>query len=139
MKDRGETYVEIFFRALGQAMAMQSRDPGRSSDLDMLAALFAKDRALRLKRAMAEQFESMGGMALGLDGPEGSTIITERNKRAMSVLSKQIERGHKRIGIFFGAAHMPDMQRRLTEQFAMEQSGQRWIPAWDLSPAATKR
>jgi hypothetical protein len=81
----------------------------------------------------------MGGTALGLDNEEGSTIITERNKRALDVLSKQIDQGHKRIGIFFGAAHMPDMQRRLRNRFGMQRSSERWVAAWDLASPQDNR
>ena len=133
MKDRGESFLQLYFRAVGQAMAMQSHDPSRSSDIKLLTALLARDRSLRLKRVLAEQFETMGGMTLGLDGPEGSTILTERNKTALSVLAEQIKAGHTRIGIFYGAAHIPDMQRRLTSDFDLRKTKVRWIEAWDLT------
>lgn len=133
MRDRGESLTQMFFRAYGQALASQSGDASPANELRMLTALFAPDRPLRLKRLLAEQFESMGTLALGLDGPEGSTILTQRNKRALSVLAKQIELGHVRIGIFYGAAHMPDMQRRLVRDFRLRRSGLRWVTAWDLT------
>jgi hypothetical protein len=100
----------------------------------MLSALLAKDRPLRLKRIMAEQFAGMGGLTLGLDGPEGSAILTERNKKAVSVLGQQIERGRRRIGIFYGAAHMPDIGRRLESEFGLHRSATRWVTAWNLMP-----
>jgi hypothetical protein len=99
----------------------------------LLTALLARDRPLRLKRVLAEQFETMGGMTLGLDGPEGSTILTERNKRALRVLGEQIGAGHDRIGIFYGAAHLPDMQRRLVKEYGLRKTSVRWIEAWDLT------
>ena len=104
MRDRGESLLQIYFRAMGQAMAAQSQDPAQAGDVRMLAALFARDRALRLKQIMAEQFEAMGGLTLGLDGPEGSAILTERNKRALVVLASRSS-----VGIagsaFFMARH----------------------------------
>jgi hypothetical protein len=136
MKDRDESFLQLYFRAVGQAMAMQSADPTRGSDVKLLTAFLARDRSVRLKRVLAEQFEMMGGMTLGLDGPEGSTILTERNKKALSVLAKQLQAGHARIGIFYGAAHMPDMQRRLISDFDLEKKEVRWIEAWDLTGGA---
>ncbi len=132
MRDRHESYMQLFFRMMGQAMAAESADPTRSSDVRLLAALLARDRALELKRAMAEQFAQLGGSLPGLDD---STIIAERNKRALAVLKDEINEGHKRIGIFYGAAHMPEMERRLVREFDAERLDESWLTAWNLSPA----
>ena len=133
MKVRGESFTQLFLRMMGQAMAIQSRDPGRSSDIQLLAALLSRDRALRLKRIMAEQFEQLGGSMLVMDD---TTIITQRNKRAVSVLLQQINKGKKRIGIFYGAAHMPDMETRIVNECNLRKSRERWFTAWDLTRAA---
>jgi hypothetical protein len=135
MKARGESFLQLYFRAVGQAMAMQSHDAAAASDIQLLTALLARDRSLRLKRVLAEQFETMGGMTLGLDGPEGSTILTERNKKALEILAEQIGAGRRKIGIFYGAAHLPDMQRRLVGDFQLQKDKVRWIKAWDLTGA----
>ena len=72
---------------------------------------------------MAGQFEDMEAATAVLDGPEGSTIVTERNKAALRVLKQQLEAGHARIAIFYGAAHLADMQERLAADFQMKRSG----------------
>ncbi|MBI2480220.1 MAG: hypothetical protein HYV60_16790, partial [Planctomycetia bacterium] len=61
MDQRGESMMQMFLRMFGQSIAMQSRDPARNDDAQLLAALFAKPevRSLQLKRVMAEQFEDM--------------------------------------------------------------------------------
>ena len=135
MDRRGESMLQIFLRMFGQSIAMQSRDPSRNSDAQLLSALFAKPerRALHLKRIMAEQFEDMEAAMAVLDGPEGSTILTERNKAALRVLKEQLEAGHARIAIFYGAAHLPDMEERLAADFQLKRSGTKWLTAWDLS------
>jgi hypothetical protein len=132
MKDRGESFLQIFFRMMGQAMAQQNRDPSGSSDMRILFALFAKDRELRLKRIMAEQFEDLEGTIAALEGPNGSTIISERNKRALEVLEEQFNAGKRRIGIFYGAGHLPDLERRLIDDFGLKRAKVRWVEAWDL-------
>ena len=58
MKDRNESFLKMFFRMLGQSAAMQARGKG-ASDAALFAAIFAKDRALKLKQIMAQQFEDM--------------------------------------------------------------------------------
>lgn len=135
MDQRGESMMQMFLRMFGQSIAMQSRDPSRNSDAQLLSALFAKPerRSLHLKRIMATQFEDMEAATAVLDGPEGSTIVTERNKAALRVLKAQLDKGHSRIAIFYGAAHLPDMDERLENEFQMKHSDTKWVTAWNLS------
>ncbi len=67
-----------------------------------------------------------------LEGPEGSTLITERNKKALEVLGKKIDSGAKRLAIFYGAGHMPDMSQRLESDFGLQRKDEQWLTAWDL-------
>ena len=132
MKDRDESFLKMMFRMMGQSIAQQSQNAGKSSDLDILCALFSKDRAIRMKRVMAGQFEDLGGSMRALDGGNGSTIITERNKVALKVLKEQIAAGKKKIGIFYGAGHLPDMEKRLLADFKLKATSAEWIEAWNL-------
>ena len=138
MQRKGESLFGMFLRMLGYAIAKQSQDGG-ASDMDLLVALFDRNRALALKRVMAEQFQDMEGTLIALGGPDGSTIISERNKVALAVLRKQIAAGKKKIAIFYGAGHMPDFQQRLQDQFGLVPKGTRWLTAWNLkSPTKPK-
>ena len=134
MEDRDESLLKLYFRMVGQSIAQQSRfqAKGRSPDLELLSALFAKDRALRMKRILAEQFAELESLLDGLGGPEGTTIISGRNEIALHVLRKEIQRGRKKIGIFYGAGHMKDMDTRLRQQFKLQPTDESWIQAWDL-------
>jgi hypothetical protein len=85
-----------------------------------------------MKVAMAEQFDQMEGQLDILDGPEGSTILTERNRKAFEVLDRELKAGKKKIGVFYGAAHLPDMEKRLLSDFGLKRSGERWVSAWSL-------
>ena len=134
MKSRNESFAGMFFRMLGRAMAEQADDPFGTGDFQLMAALFAEDRAQRLKLVMAKQFANMEGEIGMFDGPEGSAIITERNKKAFEVLRREIAKGRKRIAVFYGAGHLPDMQRRLEQDFGMQPSGTDWVTAWSLAP-----
>ncbi len=136
MEDRGEGFFQLFCRMMGQGMAMQSQQAaeGESADIDIFAALFAKDRPRMLKIAMAKQFASMESMLSGISGPDGSTLITERNKRALEVLRKQQALGKQKIGVFYGAGHLNDMHERLVEEFGLQPIGTVWLEAWNLRP-----
>lgn len=137
MAERGESFFQLFLRLMGTGIAQQAAGAGGASDAALLLALFSPDRATRLKTIMAEQFESLEGHMAALDGPEGSTIITERNKRCFAVLDKQLAEGkNKRIAIFYGAGHLSDMERRLTTDCGFQRSGETWLTAWHLQKPA---
>ena len=68
-----------------------------------------------------------------LYGPEGSTIITERNKKALQVLDREIKNGKKKLAIFYGAGHLPDFEARLEKDFGLKRQNQRWLAAWKLT------
>jgi hypothetical protein len=132
MEDRGESFLGIFLRMMGYALAKQSGDGGGVDDVQLLLALFDSNRALTLKRIMAEQFQDMEGSVLAIGGPQGSTLIQERNKVALRVLRKQLDAGKKRIAIFYGAGHLGDFERHLRDDFDLAPISTRWLVAWDL-------
>ena len=138
MTAKGETVWGIMFRMMAVGMAQQA-GKDNSSDLDLLLALFDKDRAIQLKRYMAVQMEDMDGMMIALEGPKGSTLITERNKAALKVLGDEIKNGKKKIAIFYGAGHLGDMENRLIADFGMKAAtaNNGWKPG--ISPAGPER
>jgi hypothetical protein len=132
MRLRGESVFQVFFRMMGYAMARQGQDPAGSSDFRLFLALFDKNRSLAMKRVLAEQFLDLEGSLTAIDGPQGSTLIAERNKVALEVLRKQMAAGKRKLAIFYGAGHMFDFQRRLGEEFGLVPVSTRWLMAWDL-------
>ena len=134
MSERGESFLQMMMRMMGSALVLQ-RTNGRGSDADILFALFASDRSLRLKRIMATQFGDLEGTMSALEGDDGSTIIGQRNRKALEVLRREIAKEKKRIGIFYGAGHLPDMEERLAEGFGFypDETSIKWLTAWDMS------
>jgi len=134
MKERGESFLQLLFRLMGQGMAAQGQQKASGvSDVQVLMALLRQDRVL-LKRILAEQLEGMEGSLSVLGGPDGgSTIITERNKKALEVLRREMADGRKKIGIFYGAGHLADFDARLKKDFEMAAGEKTWLPAWDLT------
>jgi hypothetical protein len=133
MSERGESFLQLMMRMVGSALALQKAS-GRSSDADILFALFASDRSLRLKRVMSTQFSNLEGTMNALEGEDGSTIIGQRNSKALDVLRREMAKGKKRIGIFYGAGHLPDMEERLAERFGLypDVKSIKWLTAWDM-------
>jgi hypothetical protein len=136
MRDRKETFLQLYFRMMGQAMAQQSdmQARGDSPDLDLISALFSDDRPRRLKIALAKQLSEMESLMVSLGGENGTVLISDRNKRALEVLRTQIKAGKKKFGIFYGAGHLSDMNDRLRKDFGLEPVEITWLTAWDLAP-----
>ncbi|HUY87733.1 MAG TPA: hypothetical protein VMV10_03265 [Pirellulales bacterium] len=140
MADRNESFFELLLKMMAQGMVQQSKKGGGTSDADLLMALFDRNRALALKRVFAEQFEDLDGAMGALSGPEGSTLVTERNKKALEVLKQDIDDGQKRLAIFYGAGHMPDMAERLESEFGLKREGEeQWLTAWNMQPPPKKK
>ena len=64
-------------------------------------------------------------------------IISDRNQRCLEVMTREIAAGHKNLGIFYGAAHFPDMEKRLLEQ-GFKPVKQEWLTAWDIPKKEAK-
>ena len=132
MEKRKEGVMQMLFRSIGSSLAMQSS--GKSTgDVGLIAAMVSKDRAKAMRRAFADQMETMDGQMAALTGDDGkSTLITERNAKAFEVLTKELKAGKKKIGVFYGAGHLKDMHERLVEDYGMELVETEWMDAWDL-------
>ena len=66
-----------------------------------------------------------------------SVIIGDRNIKCLDVMTSQIQEGHKNIGIFYGAAHFPDMEDRMLEM-GFKKTKQFWMTAWDINKEKAK-
>jgi hypothetical protein len=135
MSDRNESFLQMYFRLLGQAMAQQNgmAAKGESLDVELFSALFANDRPRRLKIVLAKQLSEMESFMVSLGGEQGSVIISERNKKALDVLKRQLTTGKKRLGIFYGAGHLNDMDERLRKDFSLRPVAITWLTAWNLA------
>lgn len=141
MNNRGESVVSMMFRMMGHGIAQQTRleAQGKAPQADLFGAFFSRDRSGAMKRMFAEQFEILEDMMQALEGPEGSTLITERNKVALAKMAEQIAAGKKKVAIFYGAGHLGDMEKHLLADFQLKRDGEEWLTAWSLdkSPAKT--
>ncbi len=86
--------------------------------------------------------ETMAGVVVDEDGKrKESVIVTDRNRKAIQVLKRELAKDRKRLCIFYGAAHMPDLEQRLVD-LGFTKKSQRWLTAWDVrakKPAKSPR
>ncbi len=66
-----------------------------------------------------------------------SVIISDRNKRCLEVMNTEFAAGHNHLGIFYGAAHFPDMEKHLLE-LGFKRTKQEWFTAWNIPKAEAK-
>lgn len=141
MEERGESIWTLAFRMFGQNLLDQARRPEAAADeAELFTALLSGDRAA-FRRALATQFEDLEGMLSVMNGPQGSALITDRNRRAVEELERQMAAGKRRLAIFYGAGHLPDLAEQLGQR-GFEPRETRWFTAWDLaagSPAESSR
>ena len=134
MKSNDESVMKMMLKAVGQSMSR----PSSMSNMDVLGIMFSKNKEVKMRQLFAEQMQDMeGGMAI-FEGKDGSTIINHRNTKCMEILRQEMSDGKKRMAVFYGAGHLPDMQRILTSDFKMKRGGQYWLKAWDLAGKKAK-
>jgi hypothetical protein len=135
-KDKGESIFGLILRAALEEQNQRSASQNPWEGMQVLLALMSKDSAHKLKFIFAGQLEQTESMMSGLDqGPDGqgSVLLSGRNQVAMDVLAEQIGKGKRNLAIFYGAGHMPDLAKRLT-QSGFKKSAEQWIVAWDIQP-----
>lgn len=136
MDERGESLYVYFWRLFYAAMNQYAKDPLGLQDVKKLSATLASgsDNSFKVLFAYelvnAENYEEI----LGVDAD--SAVIGARNQRAIDVLREQIESGKTNVAVFYGVAHMPDMEQRLMEQLGFAYLGTTWVDAWNLDGQA---
>jgi hypothetical protein len=131
--ERGETMWKLMLRQM--LNDLDNPKAGQITEADLLqlvVAMFSPDRARHMKMMLAKQFNNIEEKMAGMEGPNGSVILGERNKAAVKALKTTIAEGKKDIGIFYGAAHMKGIEEMLTEM-GFTQSRIEWRTAWDMT------
>ena len=125
--------AKIFTRAMMQSLNQSGSQSDKTAGR-MVGSLFAtRDKTLGLKRVFAaEMCRQIDDQLWIFEGNDGSTLIRERNGCALAKLREVINRGEKKIAIFYGAAHLYDFCDQLEKSFDMKPVKVTWIKAWDM-------
>jgi hypothetical protein len=136
---RGESITGLMIKSMLQEMMDPANDDDPTGGVGpLLLALSNPDKARGLKMMLGAQFGRMDDMLAGMEGPDGSVLLTERNQACLNVLKERLEKVDKKIGIFYGAGHLRGMEQILTGEMGFTQVGEpKWRIAWDMSGAAT--
>jgi len=131
-EERGESIWTLMLQQMLQQMMNPPENQQEIGLGDLLSALTSPDRARQLKLILARQF---GDIEDQMSAFGGTVLITERNKACFKVLDKEMADGKQNLGIFYGAGHMGDMEKRLLER-GFHQTAMEWRLGWDLTPGA---
>ena len=132
MDERGESLYVYFWRVFFASIDEYAKDPLGLKDWEMLSAMVMSDQDDSFKTMIAYEMTNIGQVQDILGEDSNSAVIGARNQRAIDVLLEQIESGAKRLGIFYGVAHMPDLEERLFDQVGLTYQKTTWVDAWQL-------
>jgi len=118
---------------LGELMSMQPSDTDREAEaakkeIDLVSAFRSGGGIAELRIVMARAL--LGGDP-EVDQP--TVIIHGRNEKCLRVLQDQLDLGKKKLGIFYGAAHMEHMEHRLMNDMGWKRVREQWVLAWDCT------
>ena len=135
MEQRGESLYVYFWRLFYASVDNYAKDPLGWNDMQKISGVLSAGQDDSLKTLIAYEMTDMGQIQDVLGEDSGSAVIGARNQRAIDVLQREIAAGAKRIGIFYGVAHMPDLEERLLDQVGLVYEETSWVDAWLLGSA----
>ncbi len=131
--EHGESFATIFQKALESEMNnVGKKDKNEPKGGQLLLALLGDSSGIKI--AMARMLGNVETIGEEVGFGAGSVIVGERNRVALEVFDREVKAGRKKLGIFYGAAHFTDMEKRL-EQRGYHRTAERWLTAWDIKPS----
>ncbi|MBL50157.1 MAG: hypothetical protein CMP28_14590 [Roseibacillus sp.] len=127
-KKQQENGESLFGFALAAAQQAQNQGVEQPNPARLLAALLSGNSdglKLEMMKSLGQGDDQIAALA------GNNVIIGQRNAKCLKVFRKQVKKGRKNIGIFYGAAHYPDMENRLLKM-GYRKGKQSWMTAWDV-------
>jgi pyruvate/2-oxoglutarate dehydrogenase complex dihydrolipoamide acyltransferase (E2) component len=124
-KERGESLLGFAMKNAKQQQQAGAKQPDMAKLMTAMLAGNSNLVKLQLIHTLGQGDDQIGAFA------GESVIITDRNIRAIEVTDREIAAGKKKLAIFYGAAHFPDMEKRLLEK-GFKRTTHEWITAWDI-------
>lgn len=122
---RKENIVSFMLKTSIQAAKKPVKEP---NSFRLLSSII-KGNKNGLKRELVHTLGAGDDQVSGLAGE--NVIIGDRNAKCLEVLDREVAAGKRNLCIFYGAAHFPDMEKRLLEGGWMKtETG--WLTAWEI-------
>ena len=126
--EKGESLLS-FAMAAGNQAAQDGQAHAKQPNMNRLVTAFLAGNSNAIKMELVHSLGQGDDQIAAFAGD--SVIISDRNAKCLEVLAKQIASGQKNCGIFYGAAHYPDMEERLLED-GFRKTSHEWITAWEV-------
>lgn len=124
-EERGESLLGFMIQS-----ALVAKKPSREpNSINLMRGMLGGQPDL-VKRELMHTMADADKQLDSLDGE--NVIIGDRNARCIEVLDREIADGKKKLGIFYGAAHFPDLERRLLEK-GFARVSTKWATAWRVA------
>jgi len=141
MESKNESFFSMFLSlALAQTNASQAEaqatavDPASLSSFNLMTivtALNSDNQNNAFKYLFAEELGRSGGVIVGPELEQQLTLIGDRNNVVFDVLDDTLRNPRiEKISIFYGAAHMPGIERELLGNLGFDRTEQQWRAAW---------
>ncbi len=140
LEKRQQSMFTLIERAMTKSPAglkipgLEDDAAAQSTLTTLLNALSAGDSS-GLKRTVAPILAETERLIFEVEGEDGTVLVTERNKVVLEKLAVSVAQGHRNIGIFYGAGHMPDLEKRLLAE-GFHRTGMDYLTAWDIPQGA---
>lgn len=126
--DRGEAPLSLMLK--GCLPEPTEKDPPTIEAL--VKGCTGKNKQTKVKLMLARHLQDIERIVSNIEGLKGTTILGERNKHVIKTLEEILKSGKRKVGIFYGAAHMMDLAKRLAEQLNFRLRRTEWRTAWDM-------
>jgi len=99
--------------------------------LSLISAMNSENQNAALKFLLAQELGRSGGVIVGEELEQQLTLLGDRNKAALRVLGEALQDpDFGLISIFYGAAHMPGIEREISATMGFTRTGLHWQSAW---------
>ncbi len=137
MAERDESLYVYFWRVFFASLDEYAKDPLGMKDWAMLSTMLESDQGNAMKTMIAYEMTNIDQVRDIFGEDSDSAVIGARNQRVIEVLLSQLASGAKHVGIFYGVAHMPDIEQRLLNDVGLAYHETTWVDAWKLGHAPT--
>ncbi len=127
----GESFGTLIQKAMQAELNRGLKNDEQTKGSHLLLALLGDSSGIKI--AMAKVLGKVESVTEDMGMGADSVIVGERNRVAMEVFQRAVKTGRKHLGIFYGAAHLNDMQKRLGK-LGYRRTTEHWLTAWDIKP-----
>lgn len=131
MRRRRDGLLVWFLRTYGYEMTCRET-PNPEAEILFLKLLVSPHKCQILRQLNAPGVADIRSTLIPVEGKHGSSLVADRNAKALQILQSELDSGKKNVAIFYGAAHLPGMAEKLQTDFHLHPKKIEWLQCWKL-------